>query len=191
MKVYYRILFCLSVVVLTAGCADHRDINEIIATLECDDKYSQYMNEDLGINIPIPSKFVLIENQVINDTVSYVLFEDNSDSLDYGSSMILIYRYKMNTEKSDSIRSSILNVRSEFNNYKLCSTGYIDLDKGLSPYTYLKYDNFDLTMLSILVMINSNDDCFYTFEGIVKEDENSEQKLNNIICSLKKLDIIQ
>lgn len=92
MKVYYRILFCLSVILLTIGCSAQLSFDELTKDIPTDVKVKTYSRAKMNYNISIPKKFELMDKDYY-DTLSIELFVDTSMIFEEGASILSVFKY--------------------------------------------------------------------------------------------------
>lgn len=191
MKVYYRILFCLSVILLTVGCSAQLSFDELTKDIPTDVKVKTYSRAKMNYNISIPKKFELMDKDYY-DTLSIELFVDTSMIFEEGASILSVFKYNA-TDTETTLKGAwnkLMSNRPLIEDFRIYSEGLTNFLSVPAYYEHSAYTISEKNTESISFLFRGDSSSFVGISIQIITEKGYPDNMKELLYCAKSIKIL-
>jgi hypothetical protein len=191
MKVYYRILFCLSVALLTTGCSGQLSFDELTKDIPANMNTRTYSRVKMDYSISMPKRFELLDKDYF-DTLSIELFADTTIIYEEGTNILSILKYNPSMPETniEEAWKKLLSNRQLIEDFRIYSEGLTDF---LSVPAYYEHSACTISKKnteSISFLFRGEASTFYLMSLQVITEEGYPDNMKELLSCAKSIKIL-
>ena len=188
MKIYYRILFCLSVVFLTTGCSGQLSFDELTKDIPTNIDTRTYSSDSMNYSISVPKRFELMDKDYL-DTFDIELFIDTSVVFEEGVSMFSVVKYSSTETELKKAWDKLMSNRVMIEDFRIYSEGVTNF---LSMPAYYEHSACTISKKnteSISFLFRGDSSSYYGISLQVITEEGYPDNMKELLYCAKTLTI--
>lgn len=191
MKVYYRILSCLAVILLTVGCSAQLSFDELTKDVSSNLNVRTYSSAKMNYSISVLKRFELMDKDYY-DTLGIELFVDTSMVFEEGASMFSVLKYN-STDTETTLEKAwdkLMSNRMMIEDFRIYSKG---LTNFLSVPAYYEHSACTISKKnteSISFLFRGEDSIFFGISLQVITEEGYPDNMKELLFCAKSMKIL-
>lgn len=191
MRVYYRILSCLTVLLLAVGCSAQLPFDELTKDIPTNLNTSTYSSGKMNYSISVLKRFELLDKNY-NDTLGIEVFADTAILFEAGTNILSILKYNSSRTEStlEEAWKKLLSNRQLMKDFRIYSEGLTDFLSTPSYYEHsaCTISNKNIESISFLFRGNSSD--FYVISISVNTEKGYPDNMKELLYSARSIKIV-